>query len=93
MNILLIIDVEVENTGNEADYINNEIYIIDNQGREFEQDDDAWIYLDDNFIFEELNPGLTKKGQIIFDVPKDIEGKIGIKKSMWSSDFSVYVSW
>jgi len=90
--VFVIIDVEVKNIGNEADYINNEIYILDNQGREFEQDDDAWIYLDDNFIFEELNPGLTKKGQIIFDIPKDIERKIGIKKSMWSSDFSAYVS-
>lgn len=88
----LIFDVSVENVGNEADYINNEIYLIDNQGREFEQDDDAWIYLDDNLIFEELNPGLTKKGQIIFDVPENSNYKIGIKKSAWSSDFSAYVT-
>jgi len=91
--IFLVFDVEVENIGNKADYINNEIYIIDNQNREFEQDDGAWAYLEDNLIFEELNPGLTKKGQIIFDVPKDIDGKIGIKKSSWSSDFSAYISW
>jgi len=90
--IFWIIDVEVENIGNEAEYINNEIYIIDNQGREFEQDDDAWVYLDNNLVFEELNPGLTKKGQIIFDIPEGTTGKIGIKKSMWSSDFSAYVS-
>jgi len=91
--IFIIFDLEVTNLGNSADYINNEIYIIDEQGREFSQDDDAWIYLDDNFIFEELNPGLTKKGQIIFDVPEGIKGYLGIKKSMWGSDYEVFISW
>ena len=91
--VFLIFNVEVKNIGNEADYINDEIYIIDSQGREFAQDDDAWINLENNFIFTELNPGLTKKGQIIFDVPEDIEGKIGIKENMWSSDYAVFISW
>lgn len=91
--VFLIFDVEVENIGNEADYINNEIYIIDSQGREFAQDDDAWINLEDNFIFTELNPGLTKKGQIIFDVPENVEGNLAIKKSAWSSDYLAFISW
>lgn len=90
--IFLIIDVEIENIGNDADYINNAIYIIDNQGREFEQDDGSWIYLEDNFIFEELNPGLTKKGQVIFDIPKDITGKICIKSSSFSSSCKAYIN-
>ena len=91
--VYLLFDVEVENIGNEADYINNEIYILDDKGREFSQEDSAWIYLDNNLIFEELNPGLIKKGQIIYDVPKDLNGKLGIKKNSWSSDFSAYISW
>jgi hypothetical protein len=88
----LIFDLEVKNLGNEAEYINNEIYIIDEQEREFSQDDDTWAYLDDNFIFEELNPSLTKKGQIIFDVPEGINGKLCVKESMWSDSCEVYVS-
>jgi hypothetical protein len=91
--IFLIIDLEVENVGNEAEYIPNEIYIIDNQEREFSQDDSVWIYLDDNFIFEELNPGLTKKGQLIFDIPEGIVGKICIKGNMFSSKCDAYVNW
>jgi hypothetical protein len=91
--IFLIIDLEVENIGNEADYISNEIYVIDNQGREFSQDDGSWIFLDDNFIFEELNPGLTKKGQLIFDVPEGISGKACIKKSIFSSNCEAYIIW
>ena len=91
--IYLIFDVEIENIGNEANYINDAIYIIDSQGREYEQDDSAWIYLDDNIVFDELNPGLTKKGQIIFDVPQNLDGKLCMKKSSWSSDCSVYISY
>jgi len=88
----LIFNLEVKNLGNEAEYINNEIYIIDEQEREFSQDDDTWAYLEDNFIFEELNPSLTKKGQIIFDVPKGINGKLCIKRDVWSDSCAVYVS-
>jgi len=91
--IFVIFDLAVENQGAEADYINNEIYIIDDQGREFSQDDSSWVYLDDNFIFEELNPGLTKRGQIIFDVPENIKGKLCIKKSMFSDECVNYISW
>lgn len=88
----LIFNLEVKNIGNEAEYINNEIYILDAQGREFSQDYDTWAYLEDNFIFEELNPSLTKKGQIIFDVPEGIDGKLCIKKSIWSDSCIAYVS-
>lgn len=91
--IFLIFNLEVNNLGNGADYINNEIYILDNQGREFSQDDDSWIYLDDNFIFEELNPGLTKKGQIIFDIPKNVDGTLCIKVNTWSSDCFALISY
>jgi len=91
--VFLIFDIEVENIGNEADYINNEIYIIDNQGRELSQENSAWAYLEDNIIFEELNPGLTKTGQIVFDVPKDIKGKIGIKKGILTNKFEAFVYW
>jgi hypothetical protein len=91
--VFFIFNVEIENIGNEANYINDEIYIIDSQGREFTQDDSAWMSLEDNLIFTELNPGLTKKGQIVFDVPENIEGKIGIKENMWSSDYIAFISW
>lgn len=91
--IFLIFDLEVENLANDAEYVNNEIYIVDSQGREFTQDGGSWIYLEDNFIFEELNPGLTKKGQIIFDVPQNMNGKLCIKKSIFSSDCSLLISY
>jgi len=89
----LILNLKVTNLGNEADYINNEIYFIDEQGREFSQDDDAWVYLENNFIFEELNPSLTKSGQIIFDIPKNLNGKLCIKENLYSSNCKAYVSW
>lgn len=91
--IFLIFDLEVENVGKKTGQISKEIYVVDSEGREFEQDSDAWVYLKDNFAFKELNPGLVKKGQIIFDVPVDISGSICIKASPYSSRCSAYVNW
>lgn len=94
--IFLIADVTVENIGNEPEYFQDNIFIVDSQGREFEEDIDAKMYYGYDNLFsgmDKLQPGLPKRAEIIFDVPKDTEGKIGIKKSMWSSDFSAYISW
>jgi len=94
--VFLIIDLTMENIGNTAEYLNDEIYIVDDRGREFEEDTDAKYKLDDSERFgslDKINPGLSKRGKMVFDVPADIKGKVGIKKSIWSSDFSVFISW
>lgn len=89
----LIFYLEITNLGDEADYINDEIYFIDEEGREFSQDDDAMWYLDDYLIWEELNPTMTQKAQIIFDIPEDYSGKLCIKKSLYSNSCGAYISW
>lgn len=93
--IFLVVDVTIENIAKETkDYWGGAISITDSQGRVFEDDDNAWIYLDEDvkFIYEQLQPNLPKRGKIVFDVPKDIEGNLRIKKSLFSSDYT-YVSW
>ncbi len=94
--IFLIADVTIENINNEPEYFQDNIFIVDSQGREFEEDIDAKMYYGYDNLFsslDKLQPGLPKRAEIIFDVPKDTEGKVGIKKSMWSSDFSAHISW
>lgn len=94
--VFLIVDLTVENIENEPEYFQDNIFITDSKGREFEEDIDAKIYYGYDNLFdplEKLQPGLPKRAEIIFDVPKDTEGKVGIKNSMWSSDFSAYISW
>lgn len=94
--VFLIVDLTIENIGKEPEYFQDNVYITDSEGREFEEDSDAKIYYGYDNLFsglDKLQPNLPKRAKLIFDVPTDLEGKIGIKKSMWSSDFGVYVSW
>jgi len=92
--IFLIFDVTIENIGDKSEHIwGSYVKVIDDQGRSFEHDTTAEIYSDDSFSFEQMQPGLPKRGKIIFDVPEDIKGYIEISSdSMWS-DEKKYVSW
>ena len=50
-------------------------------------------YLDESFSFEQIQPGLPKTGKVVFDVPKNLKGMLGISSdSMWSDEVK-YVSW
>jgi len=92
--IFLIVDLTLENIGNEAEYVNDELYIIDSQNREFESDYEYSLYVD-NYLssIDKVNPGLSETGQLVFDIPVDITGKIGVKKSMWNDKFSAFIQW
>ena len=92
--VFLIVDFTLENVGNEAEYANDELYVIDSQNREFESDYEYSLYVDNYFSsIDKINPGISETGQLVFQVPTDIGGKIGIKKSMFSSKFSAFVQW
>jgi hypothetical protein len=73
----LIIDVEIENTGKSANYLMDSfIKLVDDQNREFSADTMAAIYLKPEgsaLMFELVNPGITKKGKIVYDVPKGLK--------------------
>jgi hypothetical protein len=46
--------------------------LIDKEGRTFATDDMASLYADSegSTLFEEINPGNTLKGILVFDIPK-----------------------
>ena len=93
--IFLILDVTIENVGKESKYLwGTNIKIIDDQGRRYDHDTTAEIYLgDEAFTFEQMQPCLPKRGKIVFDVPKNLKGMIEISSDdMWSNE-KKYVSW
>ena len=45
--------------------------LVDQQGREYDVDTDALIATQYNLVFEQLDPGVSKSGVLIFDVPED----------------------
>ncbi|PIY81790.1 hypothetical protein COY00_03920 [Candidatus Pacearchaeota archaeon CG_4_10_14_0_2_um_filter_35_33] len=88
--LFVILDVEVENTANTAKYLTDSyIKLVDSQGREFSSNSVAAIYLKPEgsaLIFEEVNPGITKKGKIVYDVPPNVNTfTVKITSSLFSS--------
>lgn len=89
--IFVILDVEVENTANSAKYLTDSyIKLVDSQGREFSPNTVAAIYLKPEgsaLVFEQVNPGITKKGKIVYDVPENVKSfNVKITSSLLSSE-------
>lgn len=75
----VVVELQMTNVGDESlDLSTTPFRLVDSQGREFEVDTDALIYLDDAIVFEQLNPGLEKRGLIVFDVPAGSEYRLRI---------------
>ena len=90
--IYLILDVEVENIGNSAEYLMDSfVKLVDEQGREFSPSTSAAFYLKPQgsaLMFDQINPGITKKGKIVYDVPQGLKvADIRISSNLVSSSF------
>lgn len=86
--MFVIFDVTIENVGKESRTLwSSNIQVIDDQDRTFEHDTTAELYLPSNeqFTFEQMQPGLPKRGKIVFDVPENIKGSlvVGGKPVSW----------
>lgn len=69
----LVIDISIKNLGNESLNVSDNFFKLYNGDKEFETDSEASIYLGDkSIIYEDVNPDVTLKGQIVFDVSKEI---------------------
>lgn len=69
----VVVSVEVTNVGTSGKQFSaSRQQLVDNQGREHDVDTGASIYGGDKALFyEEINPGNTAKGTLVFDIPKD----------------------
>ena len=69
--VFCIVSMRVTNIGNEAQYFDaSSQTAFDAAGREFSADSGAAMYLgDSNSFLEQLNPGSTVEGQLVYDVP------------------------
>ena len=68
----VLVNVTVSNIGDEAQLLSDSSQKIrDAKGREFSSDTAAAIYVKDNKVFlNEINPGNSVKGTLVFDMPK-----------------------
>lgn len=73
----VVVNFTFTNNGTEAKALTSEsITLIDSQGRQFEADTDTLLYVDpsESILFEEVNPGVTREGTVIYTVAPDASG-------------------
>ena len=74
----VVVDFTFTNNRSEEVTIDPELHMIlrDSEGREFGTDSDAWEFIPNRlFIFlEAVNPGISKEGRVVYEVPPDAEG-------------------
>jgi hypothetical protein len=91
----VLVSVKVKNIGDEAQSLFGDNQTLFIGGKKYSADTKAAIYLDDSkSIFEEINPGNTLNGIIVFDVPKSATGfeKIELHDSAFSGGVDVDLS-
>ncbi len=90
--VFVILSVEVENTGKSAKYLSDSyIKLVDDQNREFSASTVAAIYLKPEgsaLMFEQVNPGIIKKGKIVYDVPTGLKvANVKVTSSLFTSEY------
>jgi hypothetical protein len=88
----VLVHLTVENIGNESQYFDgNNVTAYDAENREFAADTEAAIYLDDsNSFLNEINPGNSVDGVVVFDVPADVElSQLELHDSVFSGGVEV----
>jgi hypothetical protein len=88
-----LVNVSVANIGNEAQTLDSTSqYGYDAAGKKFSTDTEAAFYLDSagKTLFEQLNPGTSVDGVLVFDVPADTQlTKLELHDSMFSGGVTV----
>lgn len=69
-----VVDLSYTNSSNEAHTIwASDIVLVSEDGREFERNSDVTLALENPITIEDVNPGLTLDGTIVFEVPPGTE--------------------
>lgn len=69
----ILVTLNVTNISDDAvDYPGWEQQLIDDQNRTHDTADSA-IFVEDAFSYDTINPGLSKDGTLLFDIPADVE--------------------
>jgi hypothetical protein len=74
----VVVDFTFTNNRNEEVTLDPELHMVlkDERGREFGTDVDAWEFVPTrlNIFLEPVNPGISRDGRVIYEVPTDAQG-------------------
>lgn len=94
--VFLVVTIEMTNVGQDTTLITDDIFtIVDSRDREYSTDSDAIFYVaeDTVVVAEQLDPDVTKRAILVFDVPQD-QNRPQLKidpAGFWSIEDSHYV--
>jgi len=72
----VLVDILITNDGQESTSITNDhLKLVDSQERSYTVDTDAFLAVEDSFTFEQLDPGLSKSGTLVYDTPASQTGR------------------
>ncbi|MEU6712348.1 DUF4352 domain-containing protein [Nonomuraea sp. NPDC046802] len=92
--VFLLVHVTVENIGDEAQAFTSAAQKLHADGKEYEADSGAAIYLKNSkSLYEKINPGNSVQGVVLFDIPKDLKPEtIELHDSIFSDGVRVSLS-
>ncbi len=73
----IIVDLALKNEGKDSVTVNSTQFVLLKGDVEYDVDTLATTYANEagkGFFLESINPGLEKKGKVVFDIPKDASG-------------------
>ena len=87
-----IINLTVQNEQNEAIKVDSDQFQLISGERTYEASGSAGIYAnkDYDFFYTEINPGVALTGNIVFDVPADLENlQLRIQNDFWGNKIGI----
>ena len=81
----LFVDLTVRNDDKKARTV-PPFKLVDENGAEYDASSKAWAVENAIGMIENLNPSVSKKGVIVFDVPKNHKYKLRISGGYWSAE-------
>jgi hypothetical protein len=92
--VFLVVHITVKNIGDEAQTFTGAAQTLHADGKEFDADGGATIYMEDSkSLYENINPGNSVDGVVLFDIPKDLRpGEIELHDSLFSEGVTVKLS-
>jgi hypothetical protein len=91
----VVADFAFTNNGTESKTLHSTaLKLVDSNQREFDPDTDTFGYIpnDRDIFLEQVNPGLTKEGQVIFSVAPGASGfRLELSDTNWFKTGKAYV--
>ena len=84
----LFVDLQMQNDDKEQRTI-PEFKLIDENNAEYGTSDKAWGAEGSVGVLQDLNPGVSKRGLVIFDVPANHTYKLKVSGGYWSAENTV----